>query len=130
MFLAQLYGIYLTVMGVLLIVRNRKFAFILNDFINNYAMAYIVGVFIFILGLVLVLSHNVWDGSWRTIITVLNWLILLKGLVYLFLSHSALSVFMRSILRVFNNKVSYVLMGIISVGFGLYLMSIVPSLVS
>jgi uncharacterized protein YjeT (DUF2065 family) len=34
------------------------------------------------LSLVLILQSNVWDGSWRTVITIFAWLVLLKGVLY------------------------------------------------
>ena len=33
-----------------------------------------------VLGLLLVLSHNVWTTDWRVIITLVGWLTLLKGI--------------------------------------------------
>ncbi|MBT5709277.1 hypothetical protein N8766_05260 [bacterium] len=36
-----------------------------------------------ILGVAIVVGHNVWDGSWRVVITVIGYLALLKGIVLL-----------------------------------------------
>ena len=36
-----------------------------------------------IIGLTIVVGHNVWDGSWRVVITVVGYLALLKGIVLL-----------------------------------------------
>ncbi|PIQ77195.1 hypothetical protein COV82_05915 [Candidatus Peregrinibacteria bacterium CG11_big_fil_rev_8_21_14_0_20_46_8] len=37
------------------------------------------GVVHLVLGLVLVMKHNYWVGSWEVIITILVWLVLVKG---------------------------------------------------
>jgi hypothetical protein len=36
-----------------------------------------------VFGLLIVMFHNVWVGSWEVIITILGWLALLKGVVLL-----------------------------------------------
>jgi hypothetical protein len=36
-----------------------------------------------IIGVAIVVGHNVWDGSWRVVITVVGYLALLKGVVLL-----------------------------------------------
>jgi len=69
------------------------------------------------LGLIAVLSHNVWDGSWRTLVTILSWLTLLKGVMYLFLSHNA---YMRMV-KVFSDKRWFGVSSVIIILLGLYL---------
>ncbi len=41
------------------------------------------GIMTLITGLAIVVGHNVWDGSWRVVITVFGYLALLKGIVLL-----------------------------------------------
>lgn len=41
------------------------------------------------LGIPLILIHNIWDGSWRVIITIIVWLVLLKGIARVFFPERA-----------------------------------------
>ena len=41
------------------------------------------GFMTLIIGLAIVVGHNVWDGSWRVVITVVGYLTLLKGFILL-----------------------------------------------
>jgi hypothetical protein len=41
------------------------------------------GIMTLIIGVAIVVGHNVWDGSWRVVITVVGYLTLLKGIVLL-----------------------------------------------
>ena len=43
------------------------------------------GIVRVVLGIAMVLTYNVWDMSWKTIISILGWLLLLSGAGLLFL---------------------------------------------
>ena len=45
---------------------------------------YLSGFVFLILGALLVVSHSVWVFDWRIVITVLGWLVLLKGMGRIF----------------------------------------------
>ena len=42
-----------------------------------------------ILGLLIVISHNIWVQDWRIIITMLGWFVLISGLVRLIYPNTA-----------------------------------------
>lgn len=50
----------------------------------NPALIIVMGLINVILGLLLVLMHNVWVYDWRVIITLLAWSILIKGVMRLY----------------------------------------------
>ena len=79
----------------------------------------IVGLLALILGPVLVLTHNVWEASWRVSIMLLCWLVLLRGVLYVLLPHGAVA----RMLRAFDRGNWYTGAGIVSVVLGLYLLS-------
>ena len=119
LFLAQVFGIYLIVAGVSLVLKYRAWCQIADDFIENTSLMHIVGMFVFIMGLLLILSHNVWESSWRVVITILSWLVFLKGMAFFLLPHNTLTRFVRLI----NNKNWYIVVGTINIIFGIYLTS-------
>lgn len=82
-FLAQLWGFSLIVICLsLLITPNRAKS--LFRFMEQEAMEFLHGTGHFIIGLAMVLNYNVWDKSWKTIITVLGWLLIVSGASFLF----------------------------------------------
>ena len=82
LFLARFLGIIL-IIHCLAIIKNRKnIAGIAQHF--NPALIFISGFVSVILGTFLVLAHNLWVADWRVIITLLAWLILIKGILRLF----------------------------------------------
>jgi uncharacterized membrane protein HdeD (DUF308 family) len=47
-------------------------------------VVYLSGVLMFVAGLAIVRSHNVWASNWTVLVTLTGWLLLLLGLVRMF----------------------------------------------
>ena len=116
-FLAKAFGLYYLISGVAILLRSKEFKNMLDDFIKNTYHIYFVGLFLTIIGILLVLTHNVWEGGWVVIITVMSWLILFKGVVYLLLPRDML----KSQIKWLGEKNWYTIGGVISILIGLYL---------
>ncbi|OGG48951.1 hypothetical protein A3G63_01790 [Candidatus Kaiserbacteria bacterium RIFCSPLOWO2_12_FULL_52_8] len=82
---AQIVGAYLIISGLFLIFRGKTLPRLLQDFFGHPAVVYLTGIILVFLSLLYLLQNNVWDNSWRTVITVVAWLVLLKGLAYIFI---------------------------------------------
>lgn len=77
-------AVYYIVSGFMMIFKKKTLALVLKDFFNHPSVPWITGVFMVMIGGLLVLTHNSWTGDWRTIlVTIMSWLILIKGLVYM-----------------------------------------------
>ena len=79
-FLAQVMGLYFLIAASTAVVARKRMQALIQGFDDNVAVAYLAGVLVVVLGLLLVLSHNVWTTDWRVIITLVAWLTLLKGI--------------------------------------------------
>ena len=82
-FLAQVFGLYFIFAGIALLIRKDSMTLLLNS-LSSSGFMYMSGFITLTVGIPLILIHNVWDGSWRVIITVLVWVTLIKGLVLIF----------------------------------------------
>ncbi|MFA5942495.1 MAG: hypothetical protein WC798_02370 [Candidatus Paceibacterota bacterium] len=80
---AKILGTYLVVSGLFLIFRGKTVPRLLKDFFDHPAIVYLTGVILIFLSSLLLVQNNVWDGSWRTVITIFSWLVLLKGVSYI-----------------------------------------------
>jgi len=116
-FLAQVFGIYFLVIGLSLFIRKRAVYKLMSELVRNSHIMYPTGMFIFILGLLLVLSHNIWTSGWVLLITILSWLTLLKGVAYLFIPGNHLAKFGRAVWKIPG---FYVIIGILSIVIGVY----------
>jgi hypothetical protein len=78
-FLAQLIGPTLLVMGIGMIVNGDVYRTMAQEFIASRAFVFIAGILAFLPGLAIVLTHNVWVAGWPVIITIFGWLSVVGG---------------------------------------------------
>lgn len=80
---AKILGTYLIISGLFLLTRGKTVPILLRDFFDHPAVVYLTGAILIFLSALFLIQHNVWDGTWRTLITVLAWVVLLKGATYI-----------------------------------------------
>jgi hypothetical protein len=104
-YVAQLLGLYLTVSGVLMIVREQAMIELVPKFTDSPAFLYFLGSLRILIGLAIVLAHTMWVGTLGLVIYLLGWISLLRGIAMLLLPAEA----ERKILANFSRgNVSYV----------------------
>ena len=78
-FLAKALGLYAFVMAAAVFIRGDKLMGLTGDYRRHPALLMFAGIFTLILGIIMVLFHNLWVRDWRVIITVFSWLTFIKG---------------------------------------------------
>lgn len=81
---SKILGIYLVVGGLFLIVKGKTIPSLLRDFFDHPAVCYLTGIILIFLSSMYLIQYNIWTGTWKTIITIFVWLVMLKGLAYVF----------------------------------------------
>lgn len=112
---AKVLGVYLVLAGLFLIIKGKTIPHLLKDFFGHPAMTYLTGVIMVVLSSVYLLQYNIWDGSWKTPVTVLIWLVLLKGVTYIFAPQALNEMAIKKSRNLFNTY------GVIAIVAGLYL---------
>jgi hypothetical protein len=87
-FLAKVIGFVSTISAVAVLVRYKKSLALDEEAARNPAVAYFGGFGILILGVLIIVSHSVWSADWRVVITIIGWLVLLKGIGRIFFPDS------------------------------------------
>jgi hypothetical protein len=90
-FLARLLGPILLLPGIGLFVNQRAFRTMGTEVIGSVTWVYLLGLIDFAAGLAILLVHNVWVADWRVLITLIGWLLLIRGLVRVLLTETAMS---------------------------------------
>jgi hypothetical protein len=93
-FLATILGIFLVTVPLSLLVNPRQLKNIFSAFENEF-LVYSHGMVLFLLGIVIVLLHNVWILNWDIIVTIAGWLFVAKGLFLLFFTKDAVELTKR-----------------------------------
>ncbi len=80
-FLAKLLGPVLLLVGISLLLNGKTFRAMAAEIVKSVTLVYLFGLIDFAAGLAIVLTHNVWVASWRILITLIGWLLLIRGAV-------------------------------------------------
>lgn len=81
----KILAVYLTVSGLFMIFKGKTLPAILKDFFDHPATVYLTGIVLIFLSSMFLIGHNVWNGTLvQTIATIFAWLLMIKGLLYLF----------------------------------------------
>ena len=115
---AKLLGTYLIISGLFLILRVKTLPNIIKDFLGHPAIVYLTGIFLIVLSSLYIIQNNIWDGTWRTAVTVLAWAVFLKGVAYIFVPETLHKVVSKKFLASVN------LYGLVAVILGLSLLYI------
>ncbi|KTD67676.1 MULTISPECIES: hypothetical protein [Legionella] len=107
-FLSKVLGIYLIVISVAILINMHQFTIYVQALLKDAPLILVLGFWTFILGLLMVVSHNVWQWSWRLLITIISWLILLKGASMIFYPHY---IDQATVLFVQNESIAYSAIG-------------------
>jgi hypothetical protein len=79
-FIARVLGLCYLTIGLSLLFNRRALEAVVEDFCKNAALVFYGGLFSLVIGIVIILTHNVWSARWTVIVTVIGWLALLKGI--------------------------------------------------
>lgn len=112
---SKILGIYLVVSGLFLIFKAKTVPFLLKDFFDHPAIVYLTGIILIFLSSMYLIQYNIWDHTWKTIITIFAWLVLLKGLAYIFLPKTLNEISVRKFRSWFN------VWGVVAILVGIYL---------
>ena len=88
-FLATVFGWYLVVFSLFLLFKREEFKLVMTDVLAQRGLFFVFAIITVIMGLLLVVSHNIWIIGWPVVITLLSWLILITGLIRLFFNETA-----------------------------------------
>ena len=80
--LARLWGLYLIIISLSFLF-NRKGLEVIITIVSNRALVILGGFISLLIGIIMVVIHNVWTPDWRIILTLFGWLAIIKGVVYI-----------------------------------------------
>ena len=89
-FLGRLIGLYCLLIGLTMVVRKQAMIEMVTELMHNPPAAWLAGLLALTAGLAMVLGHNVWSGgALPVVVTLVGWMALLKGILFLLLPPDA-----------------------------------------
>lgn len=115
LFLATIIGWYLIILGSFILIRPELAKKATTEVMSNSGTLFMIAIITLILGLLLVVSHNLWVMDWPVAITVFSWLVLIGGLVRLFYPELTLRMgkaFLKSPIKIKISAIITILIGL------------------
>lgn len=87
--LAQILGIIFVVLGLSMLLNRKWTVGVVEEITRSQGIIWLAGLLTLMMGSVVVAFNNVWTSGLPLVITVVGWLMLIKGAVILILPGSA-----------------------------------------
>ncbi|MFN7096847.1 MAG: hypothetical protein ACK4PR_04750 [Gammaproteobacteria bacterium] len=113
-FIAQIFGLFFTIMGVAILVRGKSLQLVVSEIIDHKGTFFLLTVFTLIMGIILILVNNIWVAAWPVFITILCWFIFLTALVRIFFLEKVQQIALKIV-----NQPNFNLKGIIPLVIGI-----------
>ena len=78
-FLAKLIGPIFVIVGIGLLLNGDRYRAVVDEVMSSHTLLYIFGAIALTGGLAIVLTHNIWVWDWPVIITIVGWLMIVRG---------------------------------------------------
>lgn len=83
-FYAQVLGLWLFLLGSAMFMHQARLKKTLLDSLGHPSLMTFMGFFGLGLGLVIVVTHNIWVSSWPVLITLFGWFLIIQGITRVF----------------------------------------------
>ena len=82
-FLGQLMGLSLIIFAIIGLLRPKLIKAAVVEIESNALVTLFSGFMAIVLGVAVIISHNIWELTWVSVITAFGWAALAKGILYL-----------------------------------------------
>ncbi|KTD62061.1 hypothetical protein [Legionella spiritensis] len=121
--MAQIFGFYFLIIAIVMITRPRYYSSILTNLKDCRVTAFAAATFSLFIGLLLVITHNIWVFESEVIITIVAWLILIQSILWLSIPEKMMvwSHWYYSGVRYYITAIIMGIIGILLLAHGFYL---------
>lgn len=117
LFLSQVLGLFLIIVGAAVLYRKQYFVPVIGQFVEERLMRMVMGMLELLAGLFLVVGHTDWSSLAAGIITAIGYALVIEGAAYLLMPDRM----MRWIIKTFNVRMWYHVGGTLAIFMGVYL---------
>ena len=118
--LAQAFGLYAVLVSFTVLMNPKGYRRAFRGLVKNRTLTVSIGLGELFLGLMIVLTHNVWEVSWRVIVTAIGWLMILESLAYILSPKALVWVVKKTEPRYMSLGVLSLLVGAVLAAYGFW----------
>jgi hypothetical protein len=116
-FLAKVIGLYMLIVGMV-VLKKPELRSIINELTKEKDLRFVLGLFTLIIGIIMVVSHNIWGGpAYVVVVTLISWVVFLKGIFVVWMGDMAYD----NLVAKFSTPSMLTLTGVINLIIGIYL---------
>lgn len=93
--LTQILGVYMVIGGLSGIFYPARMQKALSEMTRSYILPYFDGALALLVGLLIVLNHNLWSSANEIIISLFGWIAVIEGTVLMLLPHNFIMGFLK-----------------------------------
>lgn len=79
--LATAMGVYMIAGGLSGLLSRDRWRGILDEFMARPGLTYISGVAVFVIGVAIIMAHNIWTDPLAVVVSLIGWIAAIEGLV-------------------------------------------------
>lgn len=83
-FYAQVIGLWLALIGLATVVHHVRFKKAMSDSLSHAGLMTLTGLVALAIGLLIVVSHNIWVPAWPVVVTIVGWIFIIQGVMRIF----------------------------------------------
>ena len=117
LFLAKMLGLFFIITGLAALLTRKHFIHVVKDMFKNTFNTFLFGVLLLVIGLLIILQHNVWHGALNIVVSLVGWYIVLEAVCYLFIPRKA----MKKAMKLMKYKGFYYFGMLLDLILGIYL---------
>lgn len=121
LFLAQLFGAYFLIIGIIFIWRRKALIPVFEEFAGKRSLMVVIAIVEIFAGLALAIAHNIWTYDFRVIITIIGYWMIIEGVLYLLLPSKKV---VKNIIKIFSRPGWYITGSLIAIIVGVYLLNV------
>ena len=91
-YIAGFMGPLLAVIGLSMLLNPSLFPAMVSQLASNYGLVFVTGILALVAGLAIVRAHNIWEASWRVVVTIFGWLAIIGGVARMILPDRAAAI--------------------------------------
>ena len=77
--ITQVLGIIFSILGLSMLVNKKNMATVVEDMLHSQGLFWLTGLATLTIGVVMIGLNNGWNSGLQSVITIIGWLILIKG---------------------------------------------------
>lgn len=83
--LSSIFGPFLVILGLWMLLYTENMIQVMDAVRKSPAVLYLMGVINLLIGLFIVSEYNMWSWQWNTLVSLLGWIMIVRGVVAFFI---------------------------------------------